>query len=492
MLRIVCLSPLLLILLLLLPSTAHGQGAQGGDGIAWSKDLASGLAKARETGRIVMICINAKYVQGREKEERAAKGLREVVYRDPRIVKKSRDLICVLLTPKSSTTDYSELGALGIGGEIVSPQHIFVSPEGDRVLLRREYWSHGKGDKAVEALLKMIEKAEKKAAEPAESSEPTQEIEGPPTESEARAEWIANMLELVTDSVEERAGALAALIKADQEGDCTDPLIALLPKNKRDTDLLKALIRALGRDGLENAAEPISEFLSHKDMSIRANAAVSLEYIGSRDKKVVTALLKAAGKQKDEVIANHIYRALGRCGVKDRRALPLLLKMASSGKSEFATYGPAIGLAYFEGNEKAARGVEKLLKLIGIPGSRRGGGQNTVKRGLVSWTLACIGDEGSDEFVREELMAKLENVRAIWVNGLLDFWDAVAWTCAGDESKLAEVTGGVRVFVAFARRGDLARYGAETRSLMDDSRNGRDNSEFTPKGDNLLKSGDSD
>ncbi len=490
--RIVRLCPLLLILVPLVLSTAHGQEAQGGDGIAWSKDLASGLAQAKEAGRIVMICINAKYVDGRAKEERAAKGLREVVYQDPRIVKKSRDFICVFLTPKSGHGDYSELSALGIGGEIVSPQHIFVGPDGERVLLRREYWSHGKGKAAVEALLKMMEKAEKKAGEPDESAEPSGEVEGPPSDGEARAEWIATMLELVTDNVEERRGALRALIKADQDGDCTDPLIKLLPESKKDTDLTKALIRALGRDGLEAAAEPITKFLGHKDLSVRANAAVSLEYIGSREKKVVTALMKAATRQKDEAVANHMCRALGRCGVKEGKARSLLLKMAASGKSEFSTYGPAIGLAYFEQDEKAARGVEKLLKLMGIPGGRRGGGQNTVKRGLMSWTLASIGDEKSEKFVREELIAGLKNVKAFWVGGLVNFWDAVAGTCAGDDSRMAEVAGGVRRFVAFARRGGLSRYGAETRSLMDDSRNGRYESEFTPKGDNLLDSGDSD
>ena len=48
------------------------------------------------------------------------------------------------------------LRLLGIEGDIVSPQHIFVHPSGDKILLRREYWSHGKGEEAVTALLAMM------------------------------------------------------------------------------------------------------------------------------------------------------------------------------------------------------------------------------------------------------------------------------------------------------------------------------------------------
>ena len=185
-----------------------------------------------------------------------------------------------------------------------------------------------------------------------------------------------------------------------------------------------------------------------------------------------------------------MYRALGRCGVEDAKARALLLKKAAAGKSEFASYGPCIGLAYFEGDEKAVRGVEKLLKQIGIPGSRRGGGQNTVKRGVLSWTLASIGDEKSAKFVREELIAKLENVQAFWVAGLRAFWAGVAERCDGDESQMPGIVAGVRIIVGFARQGDLGRYGAETRSLMDDARKDRDTSTFEPLGDYLLEAPD--
>jgi HEAT repeats len=482
---------MLFSLILLLPGLTKAEEAGAGEGIAWSKNLKSALEQAAETEKIVMICINAKFVEGRQEEERAAKGLREKVYLDPRVVKRSRDFVCVMLTPEGSSTDYAELSSLGIGGKIISPQHIFVSADGERVVYRKEYWSYGKGDKAVEALLSMMDKAEGRAGEPGDSDEPADEADGPPAGAEARAAWIADMLEVVVTDVEERGGALKALIKADEDGDCTDPLIELLPKHKKDVGLSEALIRALGINGLEKAAEPITAFLTHKEPTLRANAAVSLEYIGSREKKVVSALLKSAGKQKDEAIGNHMCRALGRCGVEEDRARTLLLKMAAAGRSEFATYGALIGLAYFEDDPKAARGVEQLVKLIGIPGGgRRGGGGNIVKRGLASWTLARIGDEKSAKFMREVMLTQLENVRAFWVPRMVEFWEAVALKCGGDDSAMNGIEAGVGEFVNVANRFNMSPFEGEGKTLMDDARKLRDNSEFTPLADNLLPEGD--
>jgi len=324
----------------------------------------------------------------------------------------------------------------------------------------------------------------------ARADEPAAEQPAAPAEGAARAEWIAERLAKVTESGKTRDDALEELVAADQDGDCADPLIALLPENKKNISTLWALVRALGHNGLDSAALPIAELLKHKDATIVANAAVSLEYIGSSDKKVIAALRRLADRTKDEATANHAYRALGRCGREDAKVRTLLLKQASSAKSEFASYGACMGLAYFEGDDKAMRGVEKVLKLIGVPGSRRGGGQNAVKRGLVSWTLACIGDTKSADFMREELIDRLKNVKAFWVDGLRSFWGTVADVCDGAKERLPEVEAGVGGFVQFSMRGNLERYGAEVRPLMDEARTGREAGDFEPKGDGLLDVGD--
>ena len=479
--------PALLALALLpafLAPAALAEEHPAGDGIRWAADLPAAIAAAKTSKKPVMICVNAKHVDGRADEEPAAKGLREAVYRDPAVVRRAKDFEMVFLTPQGGAAEYAPLRALGIAGAITSPQHIFLTSAGDRVLLRKAYWSHGVGEKAVTALLAMMDEAEAAASGKA----PAMPAEGPaaPADGEERARWIAAQVGKVKAGGEEREGAAWSLTKEDRGGDCVNPLLAILEEEKKDVSLLVPVLRALGRDGLEAAALPVSEFLSHRDETVRGNAAVTLEYIGSRDEKVVVAISKLAAKERNESIANHAWRALGRCGSKKQKVGAMLLNEAASARSEFASYGPCIGLAYFQGDVKAARGVEKLLKQIGVPGGRRGGGGEAVKRGVVSWTLASIGDYDSGKFVEEELLDGLKNVKAFWVPGLKRFWESTAAACQGQEGALAEVEAGVKAIVGFVRGGGMERDGAETRTLTDAFRKGRESAGFKPKGDGLL------
>lgn len=477
------------VLALLLLASVAPQSATAADEIAWCEDLTAAFAQAKADQKILMICVNAKHVAGRTTEEPAAKGLREIVYKDARVVEKSKEFVCALLTSEGSAAEFGELRVLGIDGNLVSPQHLFVHPDGAELLFRREYWPYGDGEPAVEALLDMMAKARNRVGgdEATPEKPPAEDVADAPLEGEARAAWIAgNVANVLKGDEATRKAAIDALVKHDEDGDCVGALTALFGEHKKNILLIVAVVRALGRDGLATAAAPIAVLLKHKDPSVRGNAAVSLEYIGIGDKKILGNLRKAADKEKDELVANHMYRALGRCGAQDAKVRALLLKKTSSSKSEFTSYGPAIGLAYFEGDAKAARGVEKILKTIGVPGSRRGGGQNTVKRALVSWTLASIGDKKSGKFVREELVGGLEHVKAFWVDGLRMFWNTVANVCDGAREELSAVEDGVRVTVSFAKRGDLGRYGAEFRHLMDDCRTGREEAGFKPKGDNIL------
>jgi hypothetical protein len=464
---------LVLVSCLLAPAAA--------DEISWSKDLTTAFAEAKKEQKTLLVCVNAKYVDGRKTEERANKGLREVVYKDPRVVAKSREFVCALITPGSGTSEFGELRMLGIAYPIVAPQHIFIHPDGDRILLRKQYWSHGQGEAAVTALLKLMTDAQNKLTGKDAEEEPEGEIP-PPTDAN-RVEWIKERIGEVTNGGRTKTKrAVDALIRHDKEGDCVTPLVAILEEQKKNTERLVVIIREFGRDKFEAGALPLTSFLSHKDKAVRGNAAVSLEYIGSSDKKVVSALKKAAGRERDETLANHMYRALGRCGAKDSGTRSFLLKKCASAKSEFASYGPAIGLAYFDGDTKAMRGMEKLIGKIGLPGGRRGGGQNAVKRGVFCWTLAQIGDKKSGEYIREEFLAKLKNNQAWWAGALRSFYRNVARACEGDPEALAAVAQGVSGIAGFARRGS----NAETPTLMDECRLDRDSDGFQPLGDNLL------
>lgn len=460
----------------------------GGNAIAWTTDLPTGFAEAKKHQKILMICVNAKYVDGKKTMETANKGLREIVYKDERVIAASSRFVCSVITPASGSNEIGELRLLGIEGDLVAPQHIFVHPDGKKILLRKQYWSHGKGEPAVNALLALMNKAHEKldgASDEPKVDEP-KPLDGAPT-GDKRPGWIQDRIkEVVEGSKKQREPAIEILVRSDKDGDCSTPLIALLTEHKKNVDLMIALIRGLGHDGLHDATPPLLPFLAHKELSVRGNAAVSLEYIGTQDKKVAAALLRAAGKEKDATIASHMYRAAGRCGVGDSKTRAALLKKCSGAKNEFASFGPTIALAYFEGDKKAARGMEKILKKIGVPGGRRGGGGNIVKRSVCCWTLSWIADDKSGKFVREELLAKLENVQAFWVGGLKSFYRTVAKACDGEKNAMQGVEQGVRGAVGFAQGANPDRNNGDGLSLMDACRKFRKEQEFVPRGDYLL------
>ncbi len=473
---------------------ASEPGAQEGDTITWSKDVVKAFEKAAQLRKPVMICINSRRVDG-GKVEPAAKGLREIIYKDVRIVAKSRKFVCVFLTSGGSSAEYGELRArFGIDGLIVSPQHIFAHPDhktGDRPLFRKEYWPYGQGETAVKALLDMMDKSlaafsarEGKPATPEAPDAGSGDGPAPdapeapiaPEGDEKRKAWIQTLIDLIKrGGVAQREEAVRSLVANDKDGDCTDALIALMATLAEDKmiDALTIVVRGLTVPGLDKAALAMHPFLKHKDEGLRANTAVTLEYIGSKES--IKTLTARAGREKSEEIANHIYRALGRCGVGESSVRSLLLKKAKGSKSEAASFGPIVGLAYFEKDAKAARGVEKQLKAMGPPGGgRRGGGRGTLKRAMLAWTLAEIGDPKSGDFMRERMIKPLENTQAWWKGPVMTYYDGVARTCEGDKDAADAVSNGIQRTLEFS---------GGTEKFQTAARQGRDKSKFEPKAD---------
>ena len=478
--------------------------AKPGDTITWMRNVPAAFEKAKKDRKVLMICINSTRVDGKKREEPAAKGLREVVYKDPRVVTESRKFVCVFLTPAGAGEDYGELGhRFGIEGYIVSPQHIFAHPDHEtgRPLLRLEYWSYGQGERAVKELLALMRNAQAKyrAAEnlpepppedapsgggAPEGEAPAQDGPAPnaaPDAEEARAAWIQEILALVSGgSDEKRKEALIALVTNDREGDCLKPLAALLPTLETEPQQLD-VIRTLGRDKIAFAAPAVEAFLSHKSEVLRGNAAVTLEYIGSPES--VQPLSKRLGREKVESIHNNLARALGRCGAADAKVRSTLIKRASPGKTPLKGMGAIIGLSHFKKDAKAARAVEKMLKKMGPPafGRRawRGAGQGTLRRALLAWTLAEIGDEKSAKFVEEELLHPLRNIKSRFVGAVTGFYAAVARVCRGEGDAMADVEAGLMRSMEWGG-------GSE---LKDAARKNRDTTNYTPKADWDVKPG---
>ncbi len=466
--------------------------AQPGDQIVWIKDLPKAFARAKEKKKILMICVNAKQVdQGRN--EPAAKGLREIVYKDVRIVGKSREFVMAYLTPQGTSADYGELRAFGIEGLIVSPQHIFVHPDGDELISRHEYWPHGQGENAVKALLKLMNDAQAKYAKmtperggkapaPPDDDDLEMEPEPPtpeqdtPTESDAalRKQWIDERLHNVKlGAASKRVESISLLIEHDKDGDCLGPLLALLTEVE-DVHVLTDLVRGLGVNELDKAALPLTKFLKHKEKVIRANAAISLEHIGCPE--AAAELRSRASREKDLIVQRHIYRALGRCGAGDAKARATLLKAAKETKDIPRSYGALVGLSYFKGDKKAASGLEKIIQRIGPPSWGRGGGswERGTQRTLAIWALAHVGDEKSADFLKEKLIAPIEKRGGRWSGRFLSFFNAAASILLGDEDARDNLDNGLRYYLARAQ---------EEHPWMDQDRQDRDFSGFTPHAD---------
>jgi hypothetical protein len=432
--------------------------------IAWVQGgLPTAYARAKEQGKPLLIALNAALVDG-GRPEPAGRELRENTYRDPAVVAKSAEFVCALLKPDGTSSDYGELRTrYGMQGQVVSPQHVFAYPDGS-LIARHEYWPHAHGAPSVTALIALMETA--LAAHRSRLATPQA---GAPdaAASEQRAAWIRDTLARVRRGSAEapvRDAAIGELVKGDRKGDCIEPLGQVLVESKKDAGTQVAIVRALGKPGLEVAVAPVLMVLDSPHDLVRSNAAVTLEYIGSP--RALEALTKRLPHEKDEVIANNFMRALGRCAVhaeakKDGRvdaAKKVLLREMNAAKNDKAATGSIIGLAYFEKDADVARAVEKLAK--------KDGG---LKRTFLLWTLTEIRDDKSADFVRKEI---LPNESRPYV---LPFVQAVVAVLAGEDldgSAKGRVEGGVG-YVLSVLRG----------SIGGDARRGRDQSEFKPKGE---------
>jgi hypothetical protein len=423
--------------------------------VDWVPTVAGAFDAAKKEGKPLFLAINAVYVLGRTRVEPAAKELRERTYLDPAVVAKSRSFVCTLVKPDGTSDDYAELRSrLGIQGDIVSPQHVFVHADGI-LISRKEYWPHSAGAESVQALLALMDAA--LSAHRAKTNIGAGGAGG--TASEQRAAWIQERLAKVRPGEAARAAREAAipeLVQGDKAGDAIGPLCALLLDEKRDAEVTVAIVRALGKPGLEKAVAGVAHVLDDTSEAVRGNAAVTLEYVGSAT--AVDALAKRLPKEHDPAVRNNLCRALGWCGRKQEAVRKTLLREFSAAKDNRASYGPAIGLSYFEGDAEVARGIEKAIS----------GGVEWQRRAFGLFALTHVGDAKSAEFVQEKVLKGEKNQAAI---PFLKAVVTVLQSADADGSALRAVKKGVE-----SALGTIADVGGPARA-------GRDQSEFTPNGE---------
>jgi hypothetical protein len=429
--------------------------------VDWQPSLVSGFEAAKKQNRPIFIAINAEHVDGKSRFEPAAKELRENTYLDPAVVKKSREFVCVFVKPDANSADYGELRShFAIDGIVVSPQHIFAHADGT-LIERKEYWSFGAGAASVEALLGMMDAA--LLSHRAKLGLKTPGVSG--TVEEQRAAWIRERIQKVRDGAADHASrdvAIGELVHGDKQGDCVPPLCALLLEPKKDPDTTAAIVRGLGKPGLEAAVPTVVQMLDETSDDVRSNAAVTLEYIGSAS--AIDPLTKRLSKEHDDFTRNNCCRALGHCGAKQEAVRKTLLRELATAKTNKLSAGPSIGLSYFTKDAEAARGIEKIL----LPGV------DWQKRAYALYALTEIRDPKSAEFVQEKVVKTEKNQAA--VQFLLSVVAVLSGKDADGEAQKSVNRG---IESALGTLGDIGG----------PARLGRDPTEFAPNGEFVARKG---
>ena len=161
-----------------------------------------------------------------------------------------------------------------------------------------------------------------------------------------------------------------------------------------------------------------------------------------------------------------------------------LIKAIKGADSEFASYGPIIGLAYFEKDEKTARALEKVIQAIGMPSGGRSSWRGAGKRSLLGWCLSEVGfgDPKAAQFVNEKVIPAIAENR--WAGAVRAFYAAVRDCCNGDEEARGTVeTGARRAVSGGGAGGRFGGRGSGNPSLTDEARMHREHVQFTPKGE---------
>jgi hypothetical protein len=430
------------------------------EGIAWTKTVDEAFDAGKKDGKPVFIAVSSERVDG-GKLEPAGQMLRDQVYVDPAVVAKSRSFACAMLRGDGTSADYAAVRQhFGIDGLIVSPQHLFAFPDGT-LIKREEYWPTRGVPDSVAKLVSMMDEALKATELRKGVALPSVPGGGDPAAGDAgRAAWIKSRIEFVAKGSTDPAGrdaAIAELVKGDQKGDCLEALCGVLVELKKDPASQVKILKAIGKPNALVVVPTVLGFLDDRHDELRGNAAVTLEYVG--DPRAIDPLTKRLGVEKDEMILADVARALGRCGAKMAAVRKTLFHELETSKSAKAAAGPVIGLAYFEKDAEAARGIEKLVRKE----------SDRMRRGPMLWALMEIGDPKSADFVKKEILPRPDITKDRW--GAYGYCLAVAnvLTDPNDAASRGTVEGGLDYVLRALEMG------------LHEPRKDRDTSEWKPK-----------
>lgn len=367
-----------LLLLPLLPAAT-------GPAVAWEKDYDAALARAKAEGKALFVAVN---MDG----ERANDTLAEKVYQDKEVVALSEKLVCLVASrdehagagkacPRFGAVSCAEHLAVearvrkellkpGPDGAVVSPQHVFLGPDG-AVLMSVPY-EIGKQE-LLWCLVTALEKADPaaKMAMPAGARAPRRLIMAGVYESGDPATATRPLSE---DELEETIAQIRAGLRGEEavnayfrviSTDHPDAVKFVTNELKGAVFGLRVELRIRLLHGIGVYSPPsfwpaLELYVKDQDEATRNEVAVALEQLAAPES--VKDLRAAFDKEKVPSIQRNLLRALGTAGADDKNARKLLLKEARSDKDPAMQLTAVLALGPHHADEEAGELLRTTLR----------------------------------------------------------------------------------------------------------------------------------
>lgn len=122
-----------------------------------------------------------------------------------------------------------------------------------------------------------------------------------------------------------------------------------------------ALLRWIGTASPKSYVEVVLPFVGSGLESTRNEAIVALEQLNSDE--ALKELLGTLKKEKDDLLRKNLLRAIGSCGVDDRKSRAALMKASNDLRNPLARQNALLGLGWVEGDED----VDERLRQAALP-----------------------------------------------------------------------------------------------------------------------------
>ncbi len=296
------------------------------DRIAWRGDLDGALEKAKAERLPLMIAFN---MDG----EIANDLMVGEVYRDPKVVGRSRKFLCLAaskddhdsakegdravcsrfgsLTCEEHKQVERDARRLFLGGRTMvnAPQHVFVAPSG-QLLSRREWQISAEGLAGLMA--RVLKEAE---------IDPGASATSLPSGEFNREKWLESARE---KGVERQRDRLETLVSLDHP----DAQTLMEEEFERNPGPGRVeVLRAMGEPGYERGLPFLQKVAAGRDGVLRRHAIVSLELVGSE--KAVDPLVEAAKRESDKGVLKELLRAIAKLAPSRKDVADLVHKRAS-------------------------------------------------------------------------------------------------------------------------------------------------------------------